>query len=267
MVTPRLKGAAASAVQLWLRGAATAAQLMKAVDAVQLMKAVADVQEQTRRYGTQIQSLTPEQAKLIADAAAAIIAEQQEKATIAAEQKEGDTDQQEQRGIAEQQREAAAAAAQIIAEIAILADNNTFGDFYQKLERAEAAAALAYGRLSSIQRVKRSGRQMIPYLALLIAVVASGSLDMVGSLLQSGKLIAEVFVSTAWAASGDAIDLPGGVIIRQLVIPVVFLLLFVASFGVTLWDEFHSSKPRPISKDLNRAFVGFIIGQLKSILG
>jgi hypothetical protein len=140
------------------------------------------------------------------------------------------------------------------------------GGLYEQLERAETAAALAYGMLGSIQRLRRSSRQMVPYLALLIAAVASGSLDMVGSLLQLGRLAAEILVSTAWAAP-EVKSLTGEAVIRQLVIPITFLALFVGSFAITLWDEFFAEKPRPISKDLNRAFIGFVIGQLKSIIG
>ena len=43
--------------------------------------------------------------------------------------------------------------------------------------------------------------------------------------------------------------------------------LFVIAFIVTLRDEFLTEKPRPISRDLNRAFFGFLIGQLGKIMG
>ena len=94
----------------------------------------------------------------------------------------------------------------------------------------------------------------------------SDSFNVFRTIIRTGGLALNFIIGLAYAQPLSGMD-SSAMIIKQIVVPMTFLILFFGAFFVTLRDEFFSPKPRPISKDLNRAFIGFVIGQLKTFAG
>ena len=120
-------------------------------------------------------------------------------------------------------------------------------------------AFVFYGQVPTLKRLLEASRNAIPYAVLMFFVGGSISFNLSRPIRHLSQLV----ISDAYAQAGPAQT--GSV--KQDIIAYVLLALFVISFCVTLWNEFFSSKPRPISRDFNRAYVGLLIGQLGKIMG
>jgi hypothetical protein len=126
------------------------------------------------------------------------------------------------------------------------------------LDTAELSLSAAYGRLSPWRRFSRSATRLAPYLILLGLVagtnplIQASAVGRIGAFLGSGSFISSAFAQPTTGSGGY---LHGA-------FSIIFLGLFVAAFAVTLFDEFFRDKPRPISRDLNRAFIGFVISEV-----
>jgi len=133
-----------------------------------------------------------------------------------------------------------------------------------KLELAEDAVSEAYGSLPLLEKLLLLISRFFPYMIILFFVEISQSFSVMSLILQGKLWVENLYGATPAFAQDVKVPTPTLLDIRNI-FSLVFLLMFVISFFVTLRDEFFSDKPRPISKDLNRAFIGFIIGQLTKV--
>jgi hypothetical protein len=132
----------------------------------------------------------------------------------------------------------------------------------EEYEEALDCAFMLYGLLKARTRLRMLVAQFTPYIALMLGAGLGDIVRAPGRLIGNLTSLNQVHLfPTASAASFSAEPIG-----RSDVIAAVFLVLFVCTFLVTLRDEFFTTKPRPISRDLNRSFVGFILGTLTRVI-
>ena len=141
--------------------------------------------------------------------------------------------------------------------------SDTNADVVQ-LNSAEQDVSVAYGRLNPLARLKLFLRVFSPYMALLIGFSLTNTFDVLHDIPNLGKYV--TLINTAYAQSPTDGDFIGHSLL-PILSKIVFLIMFVVLFIITIRDEFFSKHPRSISKDLNRAFTGFIIGQITKFVG